>query len=87
MDNQRVARELVKLAKTLTEERKAGTVSREVDTAYGKAAVALTDLDSAMRKSRDFPKDWQRVLVGYVGDVIDAHDKLGHIIEDYREKV
>jgi len=80
MENNELATRLVRLAKELT----AGSISREIDTLYGKSGVALADLDSEIRRDRTLDTAAKKKLLNALGDVIDAHDKLGDITEDYR---
>lgn len=71
MENKRMARELVKLAKKLIR------ADKELDTLYGKSAISLLDLDKAIRTNREIDNAAKKKLLKFMGDTIDAHDKLG----------
>ncbi len=82
MDKNKIASEILKCAKTLMADNHYLTL----DKALGKASVALSDLDSELRRDKMITdsKVKKEILKG-VQDAIEALDKAGDILLEYEK--
>ena len=84
MNKQKIAKELVKLAKAI----RGDDYEHGVSTLFGKSAMELVDLEQLLRKMIAKESDTENIKVyrkihNAVQDVIESHDKAMDMWEDF----
>ncbi len=76
MNRERVAKELVAVARELT-------AADDLSSLYGDAAFALMNFFKAVRRDREVTPALKRQADRYIQDAVEGLDKAGDVLVDY----
>lgn len=86
MNNEQVAQRLITIAGLLADgnsehPKKRRAVFGELQSDFGRAAVGVSDLDTAIRKSRLIDSDTKKKVLKLMGDAADALDEVSELLD------